>query len=69
MDVANELRDRGVLDEEECIINATFVMVKGGGAEVGATKRGKDRKIMAIVDRSGLPLSVSTHAVTIMKSA
>ena len=61
-DVANELRDRGVLDEEECFIDATFVMAKGGGAEIGPTKRGKGLKIMAIVDRHGLPLSVSTHA-------
>src|SRR6266498_5978783 len=61
-DVANELRDRGALDEEECFIDATLVMAKGGGAEVGATKRGKGMKIMAIVDRHGLPLSVSTHA-------
>jgi DDE family transposase len=51
-----------VLDEEECFIDATFVMAKGGGAEIGATKRGKGMKIMAIVDRHGLPLSVSTHA-------
>jgi transposase len=62
MDIANELRERGVLDEEECFIDATFVMAKGGGAEVGPTKRGKGIKIMAIVDRHGLPLSVSTHA-------
>src|SRR6476646_6062446 len=61
-DVANELRDRGALDEEECFIDATFVMAKGGGADVGATKRGKGMKIMAIVDRHGLPLSVSAHA-------
>ena len=61
-DVANELRDRGALDEEECFIDASFVMAKGGGAEVGTTKRGKGMKIMAIVDRHGLPLSVSTHA-------
>ena len=61
-DVANELRDRGALDEEECFIDATFVMAKGGGAGVGPTKRGKGMKIMAIVDRHGLPLSVSTHA-------
>ena len=48
-DVANELCDRGVLDEEECFIDATFAMAKGGGAEIGATKRGKGLKIMAIV--------------------
>src|ERR1044072_2938308 len=61
-DIANELRERGVLDEEECFIDATFAMAKGGGAEIGPTKRGKGLKIMAIVDRHGLPLSVSTHA-------
>src|SRR5512139_1024783 len=48
MHIANELRERGVLDEEECFIDATFVMAKGGGAEVGPTKSGK-MKIVAIV--------------------
>jgi hypothetical protein len=33
-DVANELRDKGALDEEECFIDATFVMAKGGGSEI-----------------------------------
>ena len=61
-DVANELREEGALDEEECFIDATFAMAKGGGAEIGPTRRGKGLKIMAIVDRHGLPLSVSTHA-------
>jgi hypothetical protein len=37
-------------------------MAKGSGAEIGATKCGKGMKIMAIVDRHGLPLSVRTHA-------
>jgi hypothetical protein len=60
-DVANELCHRGALKEEECFIDATFVMA-GGGLEIGATKRGKGMKIMAIVDRHGLPLSVGTHA-------
>jgi transposase len=41
IDIANELRERGGLDEEECFIDATFVMAKGGGAEVAPTKRGK----------------------------
>jgi hypothetical protein len=61
-DVANEVRDKGVLDEEESFIDATFAMAKGGGAEFGASKRGKGMNIMAIVDRHGLPLSVSTDA-------
>src|SRR3974390_2650046 len=46
------------LDEEESFIDATFAMAKGGGAEIGPTKRGKGMKIMAIVARPGLPLSV-----------
>jgi len=50
------------LDESECFIDATFAPAQGGGDEIGKTKRGKGIKIMAIVDRHGLPLSVSTHA-------
>ena len=62
VDVANTLRERGGLDESESFIDAMFSPAKGGGAEVGPTKRGKGVKIMGIVDREGLPLSVSTHA-------
>src|SRR5262245_49457997 len=61
MDVANELRDRGVLNEEECFIDATFVMAKSGGLEIGATKRGKGMKIMAIVDRDCRSRSARTR--------
>jgi len=61
-DLANTLRDEGALDESECFIDATFDSTKGGGDEIGPTKRGKGVKIMAIVDRHGLPLAVSTHA-------
>ena len=60
--LANELRERGELDESECFIDATFASAKGGGNEIGKTRRGKGVKILAIVDRHGLPLSVSTHA-------
>lgn len=60
--LANELRARGDIDESECYIDATFASAKGGGAEIGPTGRGKGVKILAIVDRHGLPLSVSTHA-------
>jgi len=35
---------------------------QGWGAEIGNTRRGKGVKIMAIVDRHGLPVSVSTYA-------
>jgi transposase len=61
-DLANTLRDEGAIDESECFIDATFSSAKGGGEQIGKTKRGKGVKIMAIVDRHGLPLAVSTHA-------
>jgi transposase len=61
-DLANSLRDEGAIDESECFIDATFASAKGGGEQIGKTKRGKGVKIMGIVDRHGLPLAVSTHA-------
>ncbi|GIX27754.1 MAG: hypothetical protein KatS3mg123_1635 [Burkholderiales bacterium] len=61
-DLANTLREEGEIDERESFIDAAFASAKGGGEEVGKTKRGKGVKILAIVDRHGLPLSVSTHA-------
>jgi transposase len=61
-DLANTLRDEGGIDESECFIDAMFASAKGGGEEIGKTKRGKGVKIMGIVDRHGLPLAVSTHA-------
>jgi transposase len=60
--LANTLREEGGIDERESVIDATCAAAKGGGDNVGLTKRGKGVKILAIVDRHGLPLSVSTHA-------
>jgi transposase len=61
-ELANSLREEGAIDESECYIDATFASAKGGGEQIGPTKRGKGVKIMAIVDRHGLPLAVTTHA-------
>ena len=63
-DLANALREEGVIDERESFIDATFAFAKGGGDGIGPTRRGKGVKILAIVDRHGLPLSVSTHAAS-----
>ena len=60
--LANTLREEGTIDERERFIDATFTMAKGGGEGIGPTRRGKGVKIRAIVDRHGLPLSVSPHA-------
>ncbi len=61
-DLANTLRDEGGIDESECYIDAMFSSAKGGGEDIGPTKRGKGVKIMGIVNRHGLLLAVSTHA-------
>jgi transposase len=61
-ELANALRGQGDIDERESFIDACFASAKGGGAAIGKTRRGKGVKILAIVDRHGLPLSVSTHA-------
>ena len=60
--LANPLREEGAIDERESFIEATCAAAKGGGDAVGLTQRGTGVKILAIVDRQGLPLSVSTHA-------
>jgi len=60
--LANALREQGEIDESESYIDATFASAKGGGDEIGKTRRGKGVKILAIVDRQGMPLLVSTHA-------
>lgn len=56
------MREQRAIDERECFIDATFASAKNGGDEISPTKRGKRVKIMASVDRHGLPLSVRTHA-------
>jgi transposase len=61
-ELANTLRDEGAIDERESFIEATCAAAKGGGEAIGLTKRGTGVKILAIVDRHGLPLSGSTHA-------
>ena len=61
-DLANELRETGLIDERESFIDGMFVLAKGGGEEVGYGRRGKGMKIMGIVDRHGLPIAVSAHA-------
>jgi transposase len=59
---ANTLRDEGAIDGSECYIDATFTTAKGGGDEIGPTKRGKGVRTTAVVDRHDLPLAVTTHA-------
>lgn len=54
---------RGALDELERCVDAKLAWTKGGGDEIGLTKRGKHVKIMAIVDRHDLPLALTANAI------
>ena len=70
--LACSLLDQGRIDLSEAFIDGTFVPAKRGGAAVGPTKRGKGTKIMAVADRSGLPValhidSASPHEVTLVE--
>ena len=62
IELANALREKDLLDPSEASIDAAFVNRRGGGLEIGTTRCAKGGKILAIVDRSGLLLSVSPHA-------
>ena len=62
INLANALREKDLIDPSESYIDATFANGRGSGLEIGNTKCGKGVKKMTIVDRAGLPLSVSTHA-------
>jgi hypothetical protein len=55
--IARERRDRtgGLYQCDDCF-------GKGGGEDIGSTKRGKGVRIMRNVDRRGWRLAVSTHA-------
>ena len=71
--LAKDLRVRGGLDLSECFVDGTFIAAKKGGRCVGKTKRGKGTKVMAVADRTGLPVSIhatsaSPHEVTLVES-
>ncbi len=57
-----ELQECGQYDGSEGFIDGMFLPAKGGGLEIGRTKRGKGMRIMAIVEKHGLPYSISVHA-------
>lgn len=70
--LASTLLEQRRIDLSEAFIDGTFVPAKRGGAAVGLTKRGKGTKIMAVADRSGLPIalhieSASPHEVTLVE--
>ena len=68
VDVANTLRERGGLDESESFIDAMFSSAKGGGAEVGPTKRGKGVKSWGSWTGRGCRSRSALTRRTIMKS-
>lgn len=56
----HELTARDATDVQEAFIDASFAPAKRG-LKIGKTKRDKGTKIMAVADRRGLPVAVSTR--------
>lgn len=54
----------GRLNVREAFIDGSFAPAKKGGSQVGKAKRGKGTKIMAVADRSGLPVAVSVESAS-----
>ncbi len=68
------LKDEKKINMSECCIDAKFVPAKKGGICVGKTKCGKGRKLVAITEKSGRPVSVlitdaSCHEVRLVEPA
>lgn len=58
-DLANETREKDKRGFDEAYIDGSFIPARMGGDEVGFGYKGKGTKIMAIVDREGLPAAVA----------
>lgn len=67
--VIGQLVQYGRIDLDECFIDATFAAAKGGGLEVGLTRKGKGTKLQVVVDAQGLPLGVSMAAANTGETA
>lgn len=67
--VIRKLVETGRIDLDECFVDATFAPAKGGGEEVGLTRKGKGTKMQLVVDAQGLPLAVSTAAASTGETA
>jgi transposase len=63
-ELASPLLEGGLLDLSECSIDGTFAPAKRGGLSVGKTKRGQASKLLAVADREGLPIAVSSSSAT-----
>lgn len=63
--IISSLIQEGRVNLEECFIDATFAAAKGGGADVGLTRKGKGTKLQLIVDAKGVPLALSIDSASV----
>jgi hypothetical protein len=61
-DLTDALLKQGAVGDSEWYIDSKFTSAKGGGEQIGPTRRGKDVRVKATVDRHRLPLAVTTQA-------
>ncbi len=62
--LAKHLERRDEIKLDKCFVDGSFSVVKKGSAGVDKTKRGKGCNVMAIADRSGLPVALCTGSTS-----
>ncbi|MGA9783001.1 MAG: IS5 family transposase [Terracidiphilus sp.] len=62
--LCEDLLARGQLGLDETFVDASFSGAKRGANRIGPTRCGKGSKIMAIVDRGGLPIAVGVTSAS-----
>ncbi len=61
-ELANEAREMDAKNFDEAYIDGMFIPARMGGEEIGYGYKGKGTKIMAIVDREGLPTAIGAFS-------
>jgi transposase len=59
-----KISQKELIDLDNAFIDGMFVRSKGAHEEYGKTKCGKGSKIMSIVDKNGIPISISVYSAT-----
>ena len=62
--LAKDLEQRGQINLDECFVDGSFSAAKKGGPASARPSGGRGAKVMAIADRAGLPVALSTASAT-----
>jgi len=63
--LGKDMKERSDFDLTEYFINGTFVIAIKGGPGMGKTNQGKGSKIMAVTDRTDLPVALPVSSASL----